>query len=99
MTTRRHDDRLLRAARALLACAFSCAPGWAAASAPPSMQGQDADAQVEGEAEFVTRNVAIPDARAVQADWNAAEEHAAAGRWAEAAAIWQRCRAENGASV
>jgi outer membrane protein assembly factor BamB/tetratricopeptide (TPR) repeat protein len=99
MTTRRHDDGLLRAARALLACAFSCAPGWAAASAPPSMQGPDAVAQVEGEAEFVTRNFAIPDARAVQADWNAAEEHAAAGRWAEAAAIWQRFLEENGASV
>ncbi len=86
-------DLLQRATRGLLAFA----PVLAASAA--SAQSPEGDALVEGENEFVTRNFAIPDARAVQADWNAAEEHAAAERWAEAASIWQRFLEESGASV
>ncbi|MEY2745030.1 MAG: hypothetical protein RL112_72, partial [Planctomycetota bacterium] len=92
-----HPDLLLRrATRALLALVPALG---AAAAASAQESAPESGAQVEGEAEFVTRNFAIPDARAVQADWNAAEEHADAGRWVEAAAIWQRFLEENGASV
>ena len=58
-----------------------------------------APAQDAPEAEFVTRNFSIPDVRATQADWDAAEEHAQAGRHAEAAALWQKMIETGGATV
>lgn len=56
-------------------------------------------AQDEPEAEFVTRSFSIPDVRATQADWTAADEHAQAGRHAEAAALWQEMLETGGATV
>ena len=60
-----------------------------------NLTGQDA-AQ---EQEFVTRSFSIPDVRAVQADWAAAEAHAAAGRWSDAVALWQRMLEQESATV
>ena len=60
-----------------------------------NLTGQDA----AEEQEFVTRSFSIPDVRAVQADWAAAEAHAAAGRWSDAVALWQRMLEQESATV
>ena len=70
-----------------------------AGSRAEACQANLTESEQAEEQEFVTRSFSIPDVRAVQADWAAAEEHAGAGRWSDAAALWQRMVESESATV